>query len=759
MRPPPKKSKPASTPAVAPPAGRTHFPEWLLSLVLALGTLAVYWPVTGHDFINYDDVGYVLENPHVNSGLSFENLRWAFSTGYCSNWHPVTWLSHMLDCQMFGLKPRGHHLVNLLLHGLNTVLVFRLLRGLTGAVWRSLLVAALFGLHPAHVESVAWVAERKDVLSGCFGLLALIFYGRYAQKRAALDYAFALFFFALGLMSKPMLVTWPLVMLLLDFWPLNRMQAGRIGALVVEKIPFFALAAAASIVTFMVQSQSGAVAELNGLPLGVRVPNALISYCRYLGELFWPHDLAVFYPYNGAWPFPLVLLAGGFLAGLSVLLFTWWRAYPDLLMGWLWFIGTLVPVIGLVQVGKQSMADRYTYLPSLGVFIFVIWGAYELIRRQRQLLILSSVAAFAAIVLCSVVTRQQLTYWQDSETLFRHALAVTSNNTVAHNNLGNTFLKARRTTDAISQYQEALRLWPDDPDAHNDLGMAFLQNHQIDEAITECQAALRLRPDEPKFFRNLGIALYQQGQNDEAISRFQQALRLMPDDAATHFQLGLAFDKKRQTDEAIREYLEAIRLQPNGPEARHSLGVALFGKGEINDAISQFQAVVRLQPDDADAHFNLGVALLQGGQPIDSAIEQFQKAAGLKPDNSTYHFNLGVALLKQGRVDEGIHQYQEAIRISPDDADMHNNLGNAFVQHGQADQAISQYREAIRINPDDANTHFNLGVALYGKGQITGAISELQATLRLQPDHLDAKNDLEVALARQRKSNGQTNAP
>jgi lipoprotein NlpI len=566
----------------APVMARWHFPVWLIAALLALTTIALYWPATRCDFVNFDDSIYVTENPHVQGGLTLENVKWAFFNPVADNWHPLTMLSHMLDCQLFGLKPWGHHLTSVLLHAANTALVFLLLRNLTGAIWRSVLVAALFGLHPLHVESVAWVSERKDVLSTFFGLLALIFYAGYARRvtsgrsqvtrtnptsspgtrHPSLFYGLALGCFALGLMSKPMLVTWPFLMLLLDWWPLRRVsgvrcqvtsipireshttlnpQLSTLNQLVVEKIPFFVLAAATSIVTFVVQKQADVSTPVENLPLGVRSGNALISYCRYLGKLFWPVDLAFFYPHPGKWPLGQVVLAGVLLLGLTVLFIVQWRRHPFLLMGWLWYCGTLVPVIGLVQVGNQAMADRYTYVPSLGVLILTIWGIYELTSRWRYHGLALSIAGCAAMVLCFGMTRQQLGYWKDDETLFRHALEVTENNYLAHNNLGVTLEKKGQIDEAIRQYQEAIRLKPD-----------FAESHS-----------------------NLGAILGMQGQTDEAISQFQEAVRLVPDDATAHYNLGTALGVKGQVDEAISQLQEAIRLKPDYADARQNLAHAL----------------------------------------------------------------------------------------------------------------------------------------------------------------------------------------
>jgi len=633
---------------------RSRFPRWLVAAVLALVTLTLYWQATHHDFINYDDDEYVTSNIHVQNGLTVENITWAFLHPVSANWHPVTMLSHMLDCQVYGLKPWGHHLTSLMLHVFNTVLVFLLLRRITGALWRSALVAALFAWHPLHVESVAWVAERKDVLSGFFGLLTLFFYIRFAQsetqnsKSKIQYYLISLFFFALGLMSKAMLVTWPFIMLLLDYWPLRRFELSTLHSplstvlrLVREKIPFFALAAAAIVVTLV--AQSGAILSAENMPLGARVGNALISYCRYLGKMFWPTDLAIFYPHHRYRPLDEVFLAVLFLAGISVLLFVMRRRSPFLLMGWLWFVGTLVPVIGLVQVGGQAMADRYTYLPSLGLFILTIWGAHELARRWRYHVIMLSVAGSAVVILCLGATRQQLGYWQDSETLFGHALAVTEDNYVAHNNLGLALEKKGQTDEAVRQYQEALRLTPGFAEAHNNLGIALQNQGQIDEAMTQFQEALRLEPDNAEIHNNLGAALNQKGQTDEAIGQFQKALRLAPDNSDAHNNLGNALGMTGQTDEAVGQFREALRLNPGFAEAHNNLGIALRQRDQIDEALSQFQEAINLKPNNAEFHNNLGAILYQKGQ-TDEAIGQFQEALRLNPDYAQARNNLASAL-------------------------------------------------------------------------------------------------------------------
>jgi protein O-mannosyl-transferase len=578
MRRPDTRSKPAPIRAI-PVMVRLRLPPWLLAILLMLVTMALYWPATRCAFLNLDDGLHVTANIQVQKGLTWEGIKWGLSNPVNCIWHPITVWSHMADCQLFGLNPWGHHLTSVLLHAVNTSLVFLCLYGLTGAPGRSVLVAALFGWHPLHVESVAWVSERKDVLSGFFGLLALMFYARYAQLQSlksktashvpqATDYAsrithhasrftfpsdgfylVSLFFFALGLMSKPMLVTWPFVMLLLDYWPLRRLQLktqdSRLKTslpLLLEKLPFFAFAAIASVVTFLVQQRTGALAAGESVLLDARIGNALISYCRYLGKLFWPTDLAYLYPHPGQWPWGKVVLAGALILGLSVLAWVRRRRHPYLLMGWLWYCGTLVPVIQLVQTGDHAMADRYTYLPLLGMLVLAAWGAHEVTRGWRYKALAWWMAGGASMVLCVALTRQQIGYWKDDEALCRHALEVTDKNDGAHNNLGAALGRKGQVAEAIQHFQEALHLKPHHADTHYNLGTALLQQGRTGEAISQFREAIRLKPGYFEAHNNLGTVLAMKGQTDEAIRHFQEAVRLKPDyaDARKNLEILLA---------------------------------------------------------------------------------------------------------------------------------------------------------------------------------------------------------------------------
>jgi Tfp pilus assembly protein PilF len=514
-------------------------------------------------------------------------------------------------------------------------------------------LAAFFALHPLQVDSVAWVTERKNLLSAFFWLLTTWAYVRYAQRKSragavssvgsrlsTLDYSLALVFFALGLMCKPVLVTLPFVLLLLDYWPLQRLQVSTISRqpatlsqpsphrpqlavprqpsaldlqlawrLLREKIPFLALAVASSLITIRAHHALGMLDSVSRLPWDTRMENALVSYVRYLGKTFWPSRLAVFYPYPAAWPMWEVVACGLLLLVVSGLVLVTARSRPWLLVGWCWFLGVLVPFIGLVQAGAQAMADRFMYVPAIGIIVAMIWGLHGLAKGGRYQPNGLSVAGGAAIVLCLALTRQQLGHWQDSETLFRHELEVAENNDLAHYNLGLALGMKGQVDEAISQYQEAIRLKPDNAAAHYNLGIDLYKKGQIDEAIRQYQETIRLKPDYALAHNNLGNAFLRKGQTAEAINQYQEAIRLKPDSADAHYNLGIAFVRKGQVDEAISQYQEAIRLKPDYAEAHNNLGTVFYQQGRTGEAIGQFQEALRLKPDYADARKNLGVVL------------------------------------------------------------------------------------------------------------------------------------------------------
>ncbi|MCY2989851.1 MAG: hypothetical protein NTY19_18560, partial [Planctomycetota bacterium] len=434
----------------------------LACALLVVTVLCAYWPVGRHEFVNFDDPQYLVDNPQVRQGLTWGGIRWAFTTGHAANWHPVTWLSHMIDCQLVGLQAGWHHVIGMLFHIANSVLLYLVFQRMTGAIWRSFMVAALFALHPLHVESVAWAAERKDVLSALFWILSLAAYVRYTAAPSWRSYGVVMVCFALGLMAKPMLVTLPCVLLLLDYWPLGRWsfeanRRVRLRLLIVEKLPLLALSAASCLVTMIVQSRGGAVGSVTAFPVTVRLANAVVAYVAYLGKLIWPTRLAVFYPYHAiaTWQW---MSAAAVLAGITAVAIITRRRWPYLLVGWLWYLGTLVPVIGVIQVGRQSMADRYTYLPLVGVFVMLVWWITELSARSRWSQSLLRVAAGTAIIVCLALSFLQVVRWRNSVTLFEHCLRVTGNNALAHTSLGADLRRRGWLDEAMTHYREALRI-------------------------------------------------------------------------------------------------------------------------------------------------------------------------------------------------------------------------------------------------------------------------------------------------------------
>jgi tetratricopeptide (TPR) repeat protein len=637
--------------------------DFWICLALLLTSFAVYAPVRHFDFVNFDDPEFVRDNPHVRNGLTPEGLTWAFTSGESANWFPVTRLSHLLDAQLFGMRAGPHHISSVLFHGLAALLLFAFLRRATGVRWPSAFVAFLFAVHPLHVESVAWVAERKDLLCTLFWFLALLAYVRYTERPGAGRYLLVLLPFALGLMAKPMIVTLPFVLLLLDVWPLRRPPG------IWEKIPFFALSAAGAIVTYVVQQHSGAVGVLAAFPFGQRVENAVVSYVVYIAKMLWPTRLAAFYPYPSDIPLWQAGLAAAALAGISILVLRSFRAYPYLAVGWLWYLGTLAPVIGLVQVGAQARADRYMYVPMVGLSIMLAWGVADLVRRRPRARPAAAVLAAAACLCCAVLAAAQVQHWRNSESLFEHALAVTGGNYVAHNNLGTALEEIPgRLPEAIAHYQSALRINPDSAEAHNNLGNAWAQlPGRLPEAIAQYEAALRIRPTYAAAHLNLGTVLMRTpGRLPDAIAEYHAAVRLGPNNAEAHNDLGRALAQlPGRLPEAIAEYRAALGADPNYAEAHNNLGNALAQfPGCLPEAIGEYQAALRAKPDYAEAHYNLAVSLGEAGRTPE-AIGEYEAALRAKPDYEEAHYNLGVTLAKAGRLPEALAHFDAALRISP----------------------------------------------------------------------------------------------
>ena len=615
-------------------------------------TLIVYGRMIDHGFISFDDDDYITANPVVRRGLTVDGLVWAFASPHVYNWHPLTWLSHMADVQLFGLNAGGHHLVGLLLHTLNALILFLLLRKMTGALWQSGVVAALFALHPLHVESVAWAAERKDLLSTLFWLLTLGLYLRYVKHPGIRRTWLVCLCYAAGLMAKQMAVTLPFVLLLLDYWPLRRLslipaapvggnperKAGsvvqpqkqgerrprttggeniipplwsRISPLIWEKLPLFVLAAGASVLIYLIQTQTGIVKSTVEFPFPARLGNALVAYVAYLFKTVCPLHLAIFYPHPGT-TLPLWQAAGAALLLAAITVSVLRSTKPYLVVGWLWYLGTLVPVIGLVQVGIQGMADRYTYVPLIGIFIMAAWGIADLVagwRSRKTVLVFAAAGGLAAL---TILTWLQVGTWRNNITLYSHAVEVTAGNYWAEYNLGLALMAEERDDEALPHFQEAVHLQPGYADAYLNIGVIQAKRGRLDDASANFGRVLELKPAHREALLNLSMALIRQGRVDEAAARLGELRRLRPDDPEAWFLTGVLRGKGENPSAAESAYREAIRLRPDFAEAHNNLGILLARQGQLDAAIAHFREALRISPDNREAKRNLDAALGEG---------------------------------------------------------------------------------------------------------------------------------------------------
>jgi Flp pilus assembly protein TadD len=666
-----------------------HSSFWIC-LALTFATTAVFWQVCTYDFVNYDDPLYIYENPNIQAGITLKTIKWAFTTGYANFWHPLTWLSHMLDWQLFGSNPAGHHLVNLIFHIANTLLLFLVLKRMTGALWSSAFVAALFALHPLHVESVAWVVERKDVLSIFFWLLTMWAYIRYVKQSSVANYLLTLLVFALGLMAKPMLVTLPFVLLLLDYWPLARIPQGqekkhtdtrfhRLYPLILEKIPFIVLSAVFSVIAFLAQRSGGAVAPLTAISIKLRIYNALISYVEYIEKMIWPSRLAMFYPHPGQNVSVLyAIISAALLLSVTILILRFAKERRYLVTGWLWYLGTLVPVIGFVQVGEHAMADRYSYITLTGLFIIIAWGLPELLEKwphRKTALWASSLIVLSALAICAHLQQR---YWKNTLTLCEHALKVTDNNYEAHFCMTDMLLKQGRIEEAIWHNTEALRINPDYLDAITGLGTALYEAGRIDEAINNYKRALEMNSRFAPAYANLAVALVAEGKFAEAVRHCRIALATM-DIIPIHSTLGYALLKLGRFEEAVAEYRKVLLAMPNDPDVLNELGYALAHIGEFDEAILLYNKALQIAPDLVDVRLNLGFALTESGK-LEEAVKEYEKILLIQPQNAVAHNDLGAVLFRQGKLDEAIEHFSQAVRIDPNYTTARDNLNSTLAE-------------------------------------------------------------------------------
>jgi tetratricopeptide (TPR) repeat protein len=686
------------------------YPVVFIYLVLILSTLVVFLQARNFDFVNFDDNKYVYENPEVLNGLTIDGIIWAFTTNVMANWHPLTWLSLMLDCQMFGKNPGDMHIVNVLFHLANTLLLFAVLRKMTGTLWPSAFAAAAFAVHPMHVESVAWIAERKDVLSTFFLFLTMLSYAAYVRKKSIFRYLLTLFLFATGLLSKPMLVTLPFLLILLDYWPLERIRKGQFSFYksVIEKIPFIILTAVASVITFFVQLKEHGVIDLAVLSLKGRILNVFISYARYIYKLFWPQKLAVFYPLDyqkfALWQVAMCVLL---LAAVTILVIYLRQKRKYLVTGWFWFAGTLIPVIGLVHIGLQAYADRYTYIPYTGLFIMIAWGLPDILSKWKFRKTALGLSMAAALSILGFYAHRQAGFWKDNMTLFSHANEVTQDNYLAHQNLGAAYSNAGSYRESIEEYRRAIQIKANDSRPYFGLGIVYGKLGRGQEEIESYKQALKLEPDNVEAMLNLGAAYEKQGLYQEAAESYRQAIKIKMDYADAYFNLGIVYCKLGQYQDAAEACQKAIKIRPNFVESYVCLGISREKLGQYQNAIESYRQAIRIKPEYADAYYNLGVVygVLGRGQ---EAIEAYKKTITIKPDYTTAYYNIGISYQGMDRYEEAIVAYKKTVLIEPNFADAHYNLGIIYSAKGQKDSAVKEYKILKNLDPEKANKLLDL---------------------------------------------------
>ena len=715
------------------PFVKKSYQHALICLLLAAASLIVYWKVGGFDFIIFDDNLYVFQNRQVMKGLTPDSILWAFNlskdAANPAYWHPLTWMSHMIDCQVFGLDAGKHHLVNLTIHIMNALLLYLVFHQMTGAVWKSAFVAALFAVHPLNVDSVAWIAERKNLLSTSFWFLTMMAYVRYAKRPSLYRYLPVFAAMATGLLAKPMLVTLPCVLLLMDFWPMGRVQPAFTGQgtavpgpfhpasparLIAEKVPLLVLSFISIILSVISLQHHNQIISQHTAPLSLRVENAIVSYIQYIGKIAWPRNMTIYYPFPDAIPFwqvagALILLAAAFATVFFLL-----KKAPYLAVGWLWFIGTLLPVIGIIQGGRwPAVADRWTYVPAIGIFMIISWGGASLFRKLSEKTAVRAIAAIAAIAVLMLVSHNQLKHWKNSITLFSHALNVTKNNDVAHYNLGVALGEKGDMDQAIHHYYEGLKINPNMAEGHNNLANALIKKGMLDQAIAHFRHALELNPELVQAHSNLGNALIEKGLIDPAIEHFSQALKLDPEQAEAHINLGKALARKGEFEPAIRQFHQAMTLDPESAIAQNNLGNALAEKGDLDKAIDAFHQALKIDPDYAEVHNNLGNALARKGR-LDEALYHYETIitedrkdtitvknrnallSFLKPaDQVNILFKTAVRFTGEKKYDRAIALFQRILTTRPDNPIIYYNISCLYALQNLKEPAIEWLEQAV----------------------------------------------------------------
>jgi len=715
--------------------------------------LLIYVKTHNDGYLVLDDDDYVARNAIVQQGITWEGVKWAFTTDTLANWHPLTWLSYMIDCQLFGTHPAAQHLINALLHAVNSVLLFLVLARLTRrlappAFWPCAFVAAVFALHPLHVESVAWISERKDVLSAFFWISAMGAYAFYAERPGVKRYLAVAVLFSLGLMAKPVLVTLPCVLLLLDCWPLDRLRSpfGNSAArLLAEKAPLFAITAVSSVVTFIVQREGGAMRSLHAISLPARLANAVAGYVWYLFHVVWPFRLCIYYPHpEEALPWWQTAGALLLLAALTVLVVWQMRRRPYLAVGWLWYTGSLVPMIGLVQVGSQAIADRYMYIPLIGLCIMAAWGGAETAARGRAPKIATAAVGAVLLVAMTGLTWRQLTYWNSSEALFSRALEVTTRNDVAHFNLGIALKRQNRLDEARSQFEAAAALRKGYANALIYLGLIAHETGDHAKAASYYEEAMESGPSHPSYVdaaSNLGVTRYSQGNYEEAVKQYSKVVQLLPTHANAYYNMGIALAALGRWDEAAEAYRKALEIQPDHPYAGPALKSAQQ-KVADNPVPSKPVVPPELMPRTAAECYKRGNEAAERNQMAEASA-YFEQAVKLDPDHSDARINLGNSLAIQGKWRQAADEFKRVLEKNPRDADAQVNLGNVLTELGEYREAVGHYEKASMIRPNHADTWNGLGLARVKAGDLKGAEEAFTRTLALDPNRANAREILE----------------
>ena len=721
-------------------------------VLLTIATVIAFAPVLNCGFVNYDDTGYVTKNPHVCSGVSLKTILWSFTATDQANWHPLTWMSHALDCTLFGLEARYHHAMNLFLHLVSSIVLFLVLERMTRAMWQSAFVALVFAIHPLHVESVAWISERKDVLSGLFWMLTMSAYVGYVRSRSPGRYVLTVSMFALGLQAKPMLVSLPFVLILLDYWPLRRYKISRADSFgqvfaqfirsLREKIPFFVLSLLSCIVTYLVQQQGGSMASSGELSMSDRIANAVVSYAVYIWKAVLPTGLAIFYPHSSSslqlWQIGLSVPA---LTLISVFVWTRRIEHSYIIAGWLWFLGTLVPVIGIVQVGLQAMADRYMYIPIIGLSIMAAWGIPALLQQRgirRHVLAGAFVLVTAAMV---VATRVQAACWKDSFTLFEHALEVTSGNHIAHNNLGAALEDSGRHAEALVHLREALRLRPDEILIHKNLARSLLAQGDLSEALDQYFWVLSHNQSDHALQAKVADILADEGKTEEAVQHYREAIRLDSTDVFSRCRLGQIYVQQMKFDEAKNQCLLALKQQPGYSKAHDVLGIIAVGQQKNDDAIGEFVEAIHCDSTNADAYNDLGILYDRMGDTARS-LETYRLAVRSNPRHWNAQFNLGTALAKRGQLADAETHWLRAVELNPNAVDARTNLGRLYTMRGKIEEANMQFSEALRIDSNNVQSHYNYGNLLTKLGKFNEAEFQYSEAVRLAPNFQPARSAL-----------------